>query len=150
MNISHNSFHGQIPSSSTQFRFAGSVKVLDISNCNYTGQDVFGEAIGRLSSLQELFFDGNTINMDLPASLEGLQSLSVLSGRHSSLTGQIPDWIGRLTSLEQLFLSGNELSGLLPTTLGNLGQLQVLELNDNFLNGNLPNEFERLTNLRKL
>ena len=80
---------------------------------------------GRVTALRLV---ANELSGEIPAELENLTNLQVLSFSINTLSGEIPAELGRLTNLQILSLSGNELSGEIPAELGNLANLQRLDL----------------------
>lgn len=86
--------------------------------------------IGRLTSLEELYVDGNLLEGALPAEIRKMARLRILDASDNNLTG-IPAEIGQLKQLEILDLSGNEIDTF-PDELGNLkGNLKTIDLTQN-------------------
>ena len=80
----------------------------------------------------------------LPASLNSLTGLTLLSLPGNHLTGEIPS-LNRLTNLTDLYLDDNYLTGSIPSLAG-LDKLDYLDLANNYLTGSIPS----LTGLDKL
>ena len=77
-----------------------------------------------------------------------LSRLERLRLDHNSLSGSIPPEMGKLDHLDTLNLSDNNLSGPLPAELGQLDGLQALRLENNAeLSGPVPLEFTGMTSL---
>ncbi len=102
---------------------------------------------GRVTALRLV---ANGLSGEIPAELENLTNLQVLSFSINTLSGEIPAELGRLTNLQTLSLSANTLSGEIPAELGNLTNLEGLDLLQNTLSGEIPAELGNLTNLQLL
>ena len=102
---------------------------------------------GRVTALRLV---ANGLSGEIPAELENLTNLQVLSLSTNTLSGEIPAELGNLTNLQILSLSANELSGKIPAELGNLTNLEGLDLLQNTLSGEIPAELGNLTNLQLL
>jgi len=105
-----------------------------------------------LTSLTELWLDGNALNGPFPAELGKLTSLTELSLGDNKLSGTILSnfpWIGNLKSLQKLYLDNNQLSGSIPSVIANLTQLTALSIVNNQLSGSIPSEIIKLE-LREL
>ena len=85
---------------------------------------------GRVTALRLV---ANELSGEIPAELENLTNLQVLSFSINTLSGEIPARLGNLTNLEDLFLNRNTLSGPLPLTLSALSQLLVLDIRETTL-----------------
>ena len=86
----------------------------------------------------------------LPAELEMLSGLGVLSLSGNRLRGAIPPGLGSLSNLTRLSIDSNQLSGDIPVELGDLTELESLALNDNMLSGAIPAELANLAKLKSL
>ena len=104
--------------------------------------------LGNLSNLEELLLYGNGLTGRIPAELSSLRGLERLDLRNNELTGTIPPWLGNLAKLEWLRLDGNEFAGQIPSWLGNMTSLERLGLSDNRLSGEIPATLGDLSNLR--
>jgi hypothetical protein len=115
---------------------------LDLSRSRLTSLP----ALGRLSSLRQLFLAHNQLQELPPAlgELEQLEHLDLSSNRLQAL----PASIGRLQRLVRLDLRGNQLSQL-PAEVGQLRSLRYLDLSDNPLQS-LPPELAELPELEAL
>ena len=102
---------------------------------------------GRVTALRLV---ANGLSGEIPAELENLTNLQVLSLSTNTLSGEIPAELGNLTNLQILSLSANELSGKIPAELANLTNLEGLDLLQNTLSGEIPAELGNLTNLQLL
>ena len=113
-----------------------SLNKLDLSYCNL---NTIPNAIGCLSTLENLILSGNNfgsfmqrspdpLEMLLTSLSEGLCSLNKLDLSYCNLNG-FSDRIGYLPSLEELILSGNKFV-YLPESIAQLSNLLVLDLKD--------------------
>jgi hypothetical protein len=102
--------------------------------------------IARLSSLVELWLDGNRL-ASLPREIGQLGHLTHLSVAANFLE-KLPPEIGELTSLESLDLSANMLTEI-PPEIGRLTNLRDLRLSKNRLE-KLPKEIGKLSRLARL
>jgi Leucine-rich repeat (LRR) protein len=62
----------------------------------------------------------------IPASFEGLASITEISLSYNKLSGPVPDFLGGLSRLESLLLGSNRLEGAIPACLGQLTRLTSL------------------------
>ena len=104
----------------------------------------------NLTNLQVLSFSINTLSGEIPAELGRLTNLQILSLSANTLSGEIPEELGDLANLQRLDLLQNELSGEIPAELGNLANLEWLYLHRNKLSGQIPAELGNLANLQLL
>ncbi|KAF8704439.1 hypothetical protein HU200_031391 [Digitaria exilis] len=101
---------------------------------------VLSPSIAKLTTLQQLLLDGNTISGTIPDVLGDLSSLTTLNLGRNNFNGPIPDSLGRLQKLQNLDLSENLLTGGIPTSLSNLSSLNEINLSDNNLKGEIPEQ----------
>lgn len=120
-----------------------SLKYLDITNCNFSGEFPNFSSLINLESL--LIFD-NYNPETIPSWLNNLTNLKNLSIRNCNLYGSLTN-VFLLSNLEFLDFSFNDLSGNIPTTINNLSNLKSLSLSSNLLSGSIPLEIMNLTNL---
>ena len=106
--------------------------------------------LGNLTSLRELWLEGNQLTGPIPSELGNLVNLQQLRIDHNQLTGAIPPEFGNLANLEWLYLNNNQLTGAIPAELGNLANLMYLYIDDNRLTGPIPSELGNLAKLRQL
>ena len=100
----------------------------------------------------QLLLRENNLNGPIPAAVGSLTGLVRLDFQGNQLSGSIPGSLGNLSNLEQLRLYDNQLSGSVPTWLGNLSNLRLIRLGGNSLTGCIPdslqpvadNDFNRL------
>ncbi|XP_041000435.1 probable LRR receptor-like serine/threonine-protein kinase At3g47570 [Juglans microcarpa x Juglans regia] len=142
---------------------SNSAKDLDflasLGNCTklerlYFQKNNFGgnlpNSIGNLSQLlQVLILDGNQISGIVPAPLQNLINLTLLSLAHNLFTGIIPTYFGKFRNLEALDLDGNRFSGKIDSSLGNLTQLVKLFMSQNKLEGSIPSSFGKAKSLEE-
>ena len=107
-------------------------------------------ALGRLTGLRELDFQGSLLTGPIPPELGQLAQLEYLNLAETRLTGPLPPALGQLTQLRELLLFGNQLTGSIPPPLGQLAELRELRFADNQLSGNLPSELGQLQEVRHL
>ncbi|GEM_PF-2424337 len=134
-------------------------------NCNWCTNDPLnlwdGVTIDENGHVIKLEFSDNNLTGTLPASIENLKYLQVLSIERSiygsdppkpsgCITGPIPAAIGKLTNLTQLSLYNQQLTGSIPNEIGNLTHLTSLILNNNQLSGEIPPEIGNLASLTRL
>ncbi|MFA6159106.1 MAG: leucine-rich repeat domain-containing protein [Candidatus Paceibacterota bacterium] len=119
------------------------VITLDAENCRLTS---LPREIGRLSSLQGLYLEGNRLT-SLPPEIGQLSSLQELGLSDNQLTS-LPPEMGQLSSLQWLALGRNQLTSL-PPQIGQLSSLKTLYLSHNQLTS-LPLEMGHLTSLQEL
>jgi Leucine-rich repeat (LRR) protein len=92
----------------------------------------------KLTSLQKLSLDNNSLTSAIPGSLGNLSSLNYVDLSTNHLEGPITSEIGSLGGLEVLLLYENRLSGVLPHSLYNLSSLRNLGVGVNMLSGAIP------------
>ncbi|XP_031101967.1 receptor kinase-like protein Xa21 [Ipomoea triloba] len=156
---------------------AARIKVLDLSDNNFTGQvPNFGnfkhlralslyknEHIGsgtkdlrfmapltNCTDLEYLDFSDCNFRGNLPPYIGNISNLKIFDIRDNHISGKIPIEIGQLINLEQLLLMGNQLSGTIPNTIGKLRNLYYLILEGNQLSGEIPSSLENVTLLSDL
>ncbi|WCJ41899.1 transmembrane kinase 1 [Euphorbia peplus] len=109
LRLSYNRLSGQLPASFEQ----SSVTVLWLNNQDGGGLSGSIDAIAKMTSLRQVWLQGN------------------------SFTGKIPESIGDLSLLKELDLNGNQLVGLIPQALADM-ELDSLVLNNNLFMGSVP------------
>ena len=113
------------------------MEVLVLSRNNFGG--VLPSSIANLSTqMTHLYFSYNQISGNIPATLENLVNLSVLSMGNNLFSGAIPASLWKLKYLQVLDLDWNTLSGNIPSSIGNLTQIFQLSLSNNELEGTIP------------
>ncbi|XP_065868707.1 receptor-like kinase TMK3 [Euphorbia lathyris] len=109
LRLSYNRLSGEIPASFEQ----SSVTVLWLNNQEGGGLTGTIDVIAKMTSLRQVWLQGN------------------------SFTGIIPENIGDLSLLKELDLNGNKLVGLIPQALADM-ELNSLDLNNNLFMGSIP------------
>ncbi|KDP39098.1 hypothetical protein JCGZ_00855 [Jatropha curcas] len=145
LNVSNNSFHGNIPS---QIGNLSRVNILDFSLNQISGS--IPKEIGMLGSLTYIDLSNNPFTGTIPTSITNLTNLPVLYIHETEISGYIPQEIGLMKSLIQVDLSVNSLSGKIPTSMGNLTNLSELYFNGNQLSGSIPQEIGMMNSLTVL
>ena len=107
-------------------------------------------AVGNLTGLVRLDFQGNQLSGTIPSSLSNLAGLEILLLYGNRFTGTIPSSLGNLSDLVELNLSSNDLTGVIPPGLGRLTKLTYLSLRSNGLTGPIPSELGDMSSLRSL
>ena len=107
-------------------------------------------AVGNLTGLVRLDFQGNQLSGTIPSSLSNLAGLEILLLYGNRFTGTIPSSLGNLSDLVELNLSSNDLTGVIPPELGRLTKLTYLSLRSNGLTGPIPSELGDMSSLRSL
>jgi len=108
------------------------------------------DSIGKLSSLEKLYLDGNELKGAIPESIGDLVQLTYLVLGQNKFKGNIPETIGNMVDLKHLSLQNNKLTGPIPEFIGNFEKLTVLYLNQNDLTGPIPASIGNLVNLQHL
>ncbi|KAK6144105.1 hypothetical protein DH2020_020925 [Rehmannia glutinosa] len=169
LNISHNQFHGKIPSingpedqhvylSSNKFsgplpRVGNNVTELDLSNNSFSGDmsHFLCDTTYETYQLEILHLGGNHLTGELSDCWMKWPSLEVLNVGNNNFSGTIPKYsIGFLTNLRSFNLSGNHLTGLIPDSIGNMKQLESLDFSLNSLSGEIPSSFTSMSSLNYL
>ncbi|KAG8658164.1 hypothetical protein MANES_03G125400v8 [Manihot esculenta] len=169
LNLSNNSFHGNIPSHignlsklnildfsvnelsgpiPQEFGMLNSLIYVDLSNSFLTG--TIPASIGNLTTLPILYIHMNQLSGSIPQELGMMKFATAIDFSVNNLTGGIPTSIGNLTNLRVLSLYGNQLSGSIPEEIGMLSSLTELALSQNNLTGPIPASIGNLTELSYL
>ena len=107
-------------------------------------------AVGNLTGLVRLDFQGNQLSGSIPGSLGNLSNLEQLRLYDNQLSGSVPTWLGNLSNLQWLNLRTNGFTGGIPAELGRLSNLTYLNLGANDLTGTIPSDLGNLSNLQWL
>ncbi|XP_024199601.1 receptor-like protein 6 [Rosa chinensis] len=162
LDLSHNSFGGQIPWSLLNLEH---LHHLDLSSNMFVGElpEIHGNSTKASSTLHDSS-KKQLIGGSIP------MGLTVLSLYNNSLSGTIPSWVYSLPSLEILWLDNNEftgnindfqslslwyldlsnnkLHGMIPSSIYGLVKLEDLKISSNNLSGVV--KFEKFQNLQSL
>ncbi|KAL3738720.1 hypothetical protein ACJRO7_020149 [Eucalyptus globulus] len=157
MDLSYNSFSGELPSKLLQSFHAMKVIVsqdeLEYMNTLenvtiYTLLFEYGMTLMNKGveteyakvplALMQIDFSNNLFEGHIPALIGDLKSLILLNLSNNVLTGSIPPSLANLTLLESLDLSQNKLSGEIPQKLAQLTFLSSFNVSDNQLLGPIP------------
>ncbi|KAK9664579.1 hypothetical protein RND81_14G053100 [Saponaria officinalis] len=79
------------------------------------------QSYSKLSNLQKLELNSNSLSGPIPSFLGQLKKLQELDLSNNRFTGQIPASIGSLTGLNQFNVSFNQLCGAIPSGLKKFG-----------------------------
>ncbi|KAI5063543.1 hypothetical protein GOP47_0022090 [Adiantum capillus-veneris] len=100
--------------------------ITSLSLSNYQTGGTIAEAINTLTSLTEIYMDGNDLQGEIP-DLGALTNLKVLDLSNNGLHGSIPDSLATLKNLKVLNLQNNNLSGEIPAALLQRKQASTLD-----------------------
>ncbi|KAF2288743.1 hypothetical protein GH714_012203 [Hevea brasiliensis] len=145
LNLSNNSFHGNIPSHISNL---SKLNILDLSVNEISGS--IPQEIGMLNSLTYIDLSNNLLTGTIPPSIGNLTTLPILYIHMNQLSGSIPQELGMLKFVTEIDLSVNSLTGTIPASIGNLTNLSALSLNSNQLSGSIPREIGMLRSLTEL
>ncbi|MQL93408.1 hypothetical protein Taro_026059 [Colocasia esculenta] len=145
LNLSSNSFHGNLPS---QLGLCSQLVHVDVNDNHLTGE-IPGE-LGNLKKLQSLELESNFFEGIIPSSICNCASLIYLGLGTNNLTGNIPSDIGNLVNLQTFSADKNKLFGRIPTSLWKLRGLEILELSKNSLSGIISSEIGNFSKLSVL
>ncbi|NIN35066.1 MAG: hypothetical protein GTN53_27740, partial [Candidatus Aminicenantes bacterium] len=104
--------------------------------------------LDQLTHLYILTLSSNQLTGTIP-DLGSLTNLIGFDLYYNQLSGGIPTWLNNLTGLTQLRLGYNQLGGTIPD-LGSLTQLSILNLQNDQLSGTIPAWLNNLTDLTNL
>ncbi|KAF8027800.1 hypothetical protein BT93_E0659 [Corymbia citriodora subsp. variegata] len=153
MDLSNNSFNGDLPSTLLQSFYAMKV-IVDQDQLEY-----LNTIPGEYPSMYIYVDSGLTVDTSWATSY-GMKLMNKGTEReHSKVPytlmeidfssnkfgGCIPDLVGDLKSLLMLNLSNNILTGFIPPSLANLTMLESLDLSQNKLSGEIPQQLAQLT-----
>ncbi|XP_059654740.1 probable LRR receptor-like serine/threonine-protein kinase At3g47570 isoform X2 [Cornus florida] len=168
LNLSHNQFEGQIPStldecsklqtlSLSYNKFCGAIP-REIGNLTFLKWLYLGAnnlegniptEIGKLANLKDLDMGWNQLSGSLPASIFNISSLEGIGLDNNTLSGNLPmDMCYSLPKLYSLSLSYNQFDGQIPSC--ECSELQTLWLSNNKFNGEIPRDIGNLTFLKEL
>ncbi|KAH6765225.1 hypothetical protein C2S51_016474 [Perilla frutescens var. frutescens] len=137
LDISSNPLHGVLPTSFTNL--SASLLTLAAEDCHIIG--AIPSELGNLSSLLDIFLDGNQLTGRIPATIGNLKQLQRLYLYDNQLNGYIPNDLCQMIHLGEMDLSGNMLVGPIPECLSQLTALKIIYLDSNRLNSTLPSNF---------
>ncbi|CAL4968957.1 unnamed protein product [Urochloa decumbens] len=134
LELGFNWLHGDVPASLGRLR---RLRYLDLGYNTFSG-----EIPANLSScvaMEQMFLDANGFIGNIPADLgDRLTQVQVLRLNNNSLTGPVPASLANMSSLWHLALGNNHLDGTIPLELAGLSGLRYLDLAVNELHGELP------------
>ncbi|XP_057548346.1 polygalacturonase inhibitor 1-like [Amaranthus tricolor] len=94
--------------------------------------------IGKLTNLQYLSLNWDSLSGPIPNFLSQLTNLATLSLNNNHFTGTIPSFLGHLPFLIGLDLYENHLTGTIPNTFGSFTHKTFIDLHNNHLSGSIP------------
>ncbi|KAK1406992.1 hypothetical protein QVD17_38602 [Tagetes erecta] len=166
LNLKSNKFYGAIQGPSTLSSQFPTLRIIDISNNNFSGQlpnklfwswnamkNVFNgkaSAMGYEIQLNELsgykFLYSITLSNKgaMREYKENLYIITAIDLSCNNFEGQIPQSLEDLHGLESLNLSNNHFTGHILPSLGNLKNLESLDLSQNELSGQIPKQLLQL------
>lgn len=122
-------FGGVSPNSNP--RCGSNIRIVDLSNNSI---DALPSAVlSKLSRLQELNLQGNTISVLGDHAFDGLTSLTNLILADNKLVTLPPELFSDTRDVKELHLQNNSINVLAPGLFNDLSQLMVLDLSDNEL-----------------
>ncbi|CAH8363593.1 unnamed protein product [Eruca vesicaria subsp. sativa] len=133
LDISHNSFLGELPRSFIQGCY--SVSISKMSHNKLSGEVL--SISTNFTDIVVLLMDSNQFTGKIGQGLRNMQHLLLLDISNNSLSGVIPNWIGEL-HLSALLISNNQLEGEIPISLFNISSLQMVDLSASTLYGDIP------------
>ncbi|XP_058004590.1 receptor-like protein 56 isoform X2 [Hevea brasiliensis] len=137
INMSRNSFYGNIPSSIGEMQ---GLKLLDMSNNNFS-RELPGSLFVNCTNIVVLILSNNNFQGNIFPNNMNLRSLMVLDMNNNNFTGMISAELGKIPMLQVLDISNNKVSGTIPMQLCNLSNLDILDLSQNILFGSVPSCF---------
>ncbi|TYI13338.1 hypothetical protein ES332_A08G051900v1 [Gossypium tomentosum] len=142
-----NNFDGNIPSIGISTIPWYSLKDMDLSNNNLSGE--LPRWIWNVSNLNALAVSNNQLKGLIPMELCYLDSLNILDLSKNNFSGPIPSCFDA-QSIKHLHLSKNRLSGTLKNAFFNSSSLVTLDLSENQLTGEIPYRIGALSALSVL
>ncbi|TVU33412.1 hypothetical protein EJB05_25228, partial [Eragrostis curvula] len=147
LRLSVNNLHGQLSEGLGNLK---SLTFLSLAYNHFTNITNTLQILKRCRNLTTLLIGPNFMNETLPDddSIDGFESLQVLSLGGCSFLGKIPHWLSKLTNLEMLFLENNQLTGPIPDWIGSLNFLFYLDISNNSLTGQIATELTEMPMLK--
>ncbi|XP_065619853.1 cuscuta receptor 1 [Quercus suber] len=136
VDLSSNSFEGQIPCGLASFR------IINLSHNLLSG---LLPSCLNLQNVEHLLLEGNKLTGSLPKAIFNSSSLVTLDIRDNRFIGSIPDEIDGLSNLKVLSLSGNHFSGVISKQLCRLKRIGIMDLSNNSFSGTIPYCFHNIT-----
>ncbi|KAM0936849.1 putative protein kinase RLK-Pelle-LRR-III family [Dioscorea sansibarensis] len=136
LDLSSNGFYGAIALEPGNFSLGNTVRYMNLSGNNISGEFFSSDSIAMFRTLEVLDVSGNQIGGQLPK-LEPLTNLRVFKAGNNRLFGPVPvELFGNGMPLLELHLNANGFSGSVGSI--NSTTLKVLNLSSNSLVGSLP------------
>ncbi|KAK1407000.1 hypothetical protein QVD17_38610 [Tagetes erecta] len=166
LNLKANKFYGAIQGLSTINSPFLMLRIIDISNNNFSGQ--LPNQIFQSWNAMKYAFNGKLLVMEYLIDLAGIASyhfrysikltikgvkreyvkflniFTAIDLSCNNFEGQIPQSLQDLHGLEYLNLSSNRFTGHILPSLGNLKSLESLDLSQNELSGQIPQQLVQL------
>jgi len=96
--------------------------------------------LSKLSQLQQLGLDTNSISGVIPTSLGQCKNLQTLFLQENLLTGGLSA-LGSLTLVQYMYLSRNKIEGTIPRAIAQNRLLQQIGIDFNRISGTIPSQF---------
>ncbi|RCV05437.1 hypothetical protein SETIT_1G084100v2 [Setaria italica] len=142
VDMSNNSFIGEIPTALMEMPMLQSKKVPDYMNQRVFIMPIYMSASSEYRMLgafpTTLNLGNNKFTGAIPPEIGQLKALLVLNLSFNKLHGEIPQSTGNLTRLQELDLSSNHLIGTIPPAMKSLHFLAMLNVSNNDLEGAIP------------
>ncbi|KAF8028376.1 hypothetical protein BT93_E1098 [Corymbia citriodora subsp. variegata] len=168
--LKSNKFHGPIETYRSQFNFSN-MHIMDLSYNSFSGElpskllqsframkvIVSQDRLEYMHALEVIYLPQmgyeKVVNYGMKLMSKGTEreyskvpnALMQVDLSHNKFEGCIPNLIGDLKSLHSLNLSNNILTGSIPPSLANLTELESLDLSRNNLSGEIPQQLAQLT-----
>ncbi|KAJ6715033.1 LEUCINE-RICH REPEAT RECEPTOR-LIKE PROTEIN KINASE FAMILY PROTEIN-RELATED [Salix viminalis] len=133
VDLSSNHFYGELSQSSSFLLTAWNLSRLNVSNNSFAGQIPSSICNISSASMTLLDFSSNDFSGNLAPGFGECSKLEIFRAGFNNLSGMIPDDLYKATSLVHFSLPVNYLTGQISDAVVNLTNLKVLELYSNQL-----------------
>ncbi|KAJ3213883.1 hypothetical protein HDU67_002337 [Dinochytrium kinnereticum] len=104
--------------------------------------------IQHLENLNLLSLHDNDFSGSIPPEVGKLKRLTTLDLSMNALDGSLPMELASISSLTNLYIQSNKIIGSIPIELADMKGLQELDLSGNLLSGSIPNPLFNLSKLK--